>query len=267
MHPMLNIAIRAARKAGDLAAQYYVTTDAVESNQKSTHTYISHLISAIERVILDVISKFYPLTTILDKNTGELIGENQDVQWIIESLNGIENFIKHLPQFTVSLAVRIKGRTEVAVIYDPMRNELFSASRGQGAQLNGQRMRGSNYGYLTNSVLAIDFPFKNKENKISYLALLKKTFEQSVDLRCSGAITLDMAYVAAGRLDGILVFNYHHPWKLTGSELLIREAGGLVTDFTGGHKYFLSGDIVAGNTKIVKSIISLITMNNKCTKY
>lgn len=160
MHPMLNIAVRAARKAGNLIAKNYETPDAVEASQKGSNDFVTNVDKAAEAVIIDTIRKSYPQHTIITEESGELEGTDQDVQWVIDPLDGTTNFIKHLPHFAVSIAVRIKGRTEVAVVYDPMRNELFTATRGQGAQLNGYRLRGSTARDLDGTILATGFPFK-----------------------------------------------------------------------------------------------------------
>lgn len=143
MHPMLTIAVRAARKAGNVIAKHYETPDAVEASQKGSNDFVTNVDKAAEAVIIDTIRKSYPQHTIITEESGEHEGTDQDVQWVIDPLDGTTNFIKRLPHFSVSIAVRIKGRTEVAVVYDPMRNELFTATRGQGAQLNGYRLRGS----------------------------------------------------------------------------------------------------------------------------
>lgn len=160
MHPMLNIAVRAARKAGNLLAKNYETPDAVEASQKGSNDFVTNVDKAAEAVIIDTIRKSYPQHTIITEESGELEGTDQDVQWVIDPLDGTTNFIKRLPHFAVSIAVRIKGRTEVAVVYDPMRNELFTATRGQGAQLNGYRLRGSTARDLDGTILATGFPFK-----------------------------------------------------------------------------------------------------------
>ncbi len=141
MHPMLNIAVRAARKAGNLIAKHYETPDTVETSQKGSNDFVTNVDKAAEAIIIETIRKSYPQHTIITEESGEHAGEEQDVQWVIDPLDGTTNFVKRLPHFSVSIAVRIKGRTEVAVVYDPMRNELFTATRGQGAQLNGYRLR------------------------------------------------------------------------------------------------------------------------------
>lgn len=159
MHPMLNIAVRAARKAGNLIAKNYETPDAVEASQKGSNDFVTNVDRDAERLIVEVIRKSYPQHSIITEESGELAGDDQDIQWVIDPLDGTTNFIKRLPHFSVSIAVRIKGRTEVAVVYDPMRNELFTAVRGQGAQLNGYRLRGSTARDLDGTILATGFPF------------------------------------------------------------------------------------------------------------
>ena len=231
MHPMLNIAVRAARKAGNLIAKNYETPDAVEASQKGSNDFVTNVDKAAEAVIIDTIRKSYPQHTIITEESGELEGTDQDVQWVIDPLDGTTNFIKRLPHFAVSIAVRIKGRTEVAVVYDPMRNELFTATRGQGAQLNGYRLRGSTARDLDGTILATGFPFKAKQYATTYINIVGKLFNECADFR-------------------------RRPWDFAAGELLVREAGGIVSDFTGGHNYMLTGNIVAGNPRVVKAMLA-----------
>ncbi|ACX87055.1 inositol-1-monophosphatase [Pectobacterium parmentieri] len=257
MHPMLNIAIRAARKAGNLIAKNYETPDAVEASQKGSNDFVTNVDRDAERLIIEVIRKSYPQHTIIGEECGELAGEDPAVQWVIDPLDGTTNFIKRLPHFAVSIAVRIKGRTEVAVVYDPMRNELFSATRGQGAQLNGYRLRSSTARDLDGTVLATGFPFKLKQHSKSYIDIISALFTQCADFRRTGSAALDLAYVAAGRVDGFFEIGLK-PWDFAGGELLVREAGGIVTDFVGAHNYMTSGNLVAGNPRVVKAILGTI---------
>ncbi|MDU2541629.1 MAG: inositol-1-monophosphatase [Klebsiella sp.] len=218
MHPMLNIAVRAARKAGNLIAKHYETPDTVETSQKGSNDFVTNVDKAAEAIIIETIRKSYPQHTIITEESGEHAGEEQDVQWVIDPLDGTTNFVKRLPHFSVSIAVRIKGRTEVAVVYDPMRNELFTATRGQGAQLNGYRLRGSNARDLDGTIIATGFPFK--ANVDGYFEIALK------------------------------------PWDFAAGELIAREAGAIVCDFTGGHNYLLTGNIVAGNPRVVKAMLA-----------
>ncbi len=257
MHPMLNIAVRAARKAGNLIAKHYETPDAVEASQKGSNDFVTNVDREAERLIIEVIRKSYPQHTIITEESGELAGEDKDVQWVIDPLDGTTNFIKRFPHFSVSIAVRIKGRTEVAVVYDPMRNELFSAARGQGAQLNGYRLRGSTARDLDGTILATGFPFKVKQHAAPFINMVAKLFTECADFRRTGSAALDLAYVAAGRTDGYFEIGLK-PWDFAAGELLVREAGGLVTDFTGGHGYITSGNIVAGNPRVVRAMLASI---------
>ena len=257
MHPMLNIAVRAARKAGNVIAKHYETPDAVEASQKGSNDFVTNVDREAERQIIEVIRKSYPKHTIITEESGELAGEDQDVQWIIDPLDGTTNFIKRLPHFSVSIAVRIKGRTEVAVVYDPMRNELYSAVRGQGAQLNGYRLRGGTARDLDGTILATGFPFKLKQHATPYINIVGKLFTLCADFRRTGSAALDLAYVAAGRVDGYFEIGLK-PWDFAAGELLVREAGGLVTDFVGAHGYMHSGNIVAGNPRVVKALLANI---------
>ena len=230
MHPMLNIAVRAARKAGNLIAKHYETPDTVETSQKGSNDFVTNVDKAAEAIIIETIRKSYPQHTIITEESGEHAGEEQDVQWVIDPLDGTTNFVKRLPHFSVSIAVRIKGRTEVAVVYDPMRNELFTATRGQGAQLNGYRLRGSNARDLDGTIIATGFPFKAKQHATTYMNILGNMFTECADFRRTGS-------AAAG-------------------ELIAREAGAIVCDFTGGHNYMLTGNIVAGNPRVVKAMLA-----------
>ncbi|MBU9812477.1 inositol-1-monophosphatase [Rahnella sp. C60] len=263
MHPMLTIAVRAARKAGNLIAKHYETPDSVESTQKGTNDFVTNVDRDAEHMIIDVIRKSYPKHTIISEECGELEGEDKDVQWIIDPLDGTTNFVKRFPHFAVSIAVRIKGRTEVAVVYDPMRNELFTATRGQGAQLNGYRLRGTHAKDLDGTILATGFPFKAKQHATSYMNVVGKLFTECADFRRTGSAALDLAYVAAGRVDGFFEIALK-PWDFAGGELLVRESGGVVTDFVGGHNHFSSGNIVAGNPRVVKGI--LMTMRDELSE-
>ncbi|MGL9769627.1 MAG: inositol-1-monophosphatase [Sodalis sp. (in: enterobacteria)] len=263
MHPMLNIAIRAARMAGNLIVKYYETPDAVKASQKGVNDFVTNVDREAERLIVEVIHKSYPQHAIIGEERGVLVSEDNDIQWIIDPLNGTNNFIKRFPHFGVTIAARIKGRTEVAVIYDPMRNELFTASRGQGAQLNSYRLRGGTARDLNGTILATGFPFKQKQHINSYIAMVNKLFTQCADFRYTGSAALDLGYVAASRIDGFFEIGLKL-WDFAGGELLVREAGGLVTDFTGGYNHLLSGNVVAGNPRVVKAM--LLTLRDELSE-
>ncbi|MGK2946427.1 MAG: inositol-1-monophosphatase [Candidatus Malihini olakiniferum] len=257
MHPMLNIAARAVRKSGNLIAKNYENPDAVEASQKSSNDFFTNVDRNAERLIIEMIHTSYPQHTIISEECGELIGEDDTVQWIIAPLDGTTNFVKRLPHFAVSIAVRIKGRTVVAVVYDPMRNELFTATRGQGAQLNGYRLRSSNARDLEGTILATGFPFKQKQHATSYINIASALFTTCADFRRIGSTALDLVYVAAGRVDGFFEIGLK-PLNFAAGELIVREAGGVVTDFVGSNNYLSSGNLVAGNPRVVQSILYTI---------
>lgn len=257
MHPMLNIAIRAARKAGNSIIKSFENPSSIEASKKGTHDFVTNVDRMAEKIITDIIYKAYPKHTIIGEECGVKKGEDNDVQWVIDPLDGTTNFVYQYPHFAVSIAVRLNGRTEVAVVYDPIRNELFTAVRGQGAQLNGYRLRTSNAKDLDNTVLATGFPFKQKQHSATYMNMLSKLFVPCADFRRTGSAALDLAYVAAGRVDGFFEIGLK-PWDFAAGELLVREAGGVITDFVGGHNYLMSGNIIAGNPKVVREIIFTI---------
>lgn len=257
MHPILTIAVRAARLAGNLIIKNYETLDDTEASQKGSNYRATHVFRASEKLIIAVIRKAYPKHNILTSERGHWIPEDLNTQWVINPLDGVSNFIKRYPYFSISISVRIQDRTEVAVVYDPIRNELFTASRGHGARFNSYRLRSAHAQYLDRITLATDFTFKQKQYSSLYIKVISALLMQRADFRCCGSTGLDLAYVAANRLDGFFKINLK-PWEFEAGELLVREAGGLITDFMGGHDYFISGNVVAGNPHVVKAILSTL---------
>ncbi|WP_208293509.1 inositol-1-monophosphatase [Zophobihabitans entericus] len=254
-HPMLNIAIRAARKAGNLIIKAYENPTSVSVDAKGTNDFATNVDRAAEGLIVETIKRSYPDHTIIGEESGLAKGKDAEIQWIIDPIDGTTNFIKGIPHFSVSIAVRIKDRTEVAVVYDPMRNELYTATRGQGAQLNGYRIRCGNAKDLTGTIIATAFPYKLRNHTESYFNVLQKVFAKCADFRRSGSAALDLCYVAAGRFDGFFEIGLQ-PWDIAAGELILREAGGVMTDFAGGHNYMVSGNTVAANPKVLKDLIT-----------
>jgi len=199
--------------------------------------------------------------SIIAEESGIDNGADTDHQWIIDPLDGTSNFIHGIPHFAVSIALKIKGRTEVGVVFDPIRNELFSAVRGQSAQINGYRTRTSTVPKLTGTLLATGFPFKQKYNLETYLNIFQDFFKDVADMRRGGSAALDLAYVAAGRMDGFWEFGLK-PWDIAAGELLLKESGAMMTDFNGGNDYFKSGDVVAANPKLLKEMLTVIRKHN-----
>ncbi len=255
MNPTLNIAIRAARKAGDTISRAVDRTDRLKITVKDQNDFVSEIDKKAEAQIIDVIKKAYPDHAILAEESGSHSGD--DYLWIIDPLDGTTNFIHGFPQFSVSIALQYKGRLEVAVIYDPMRHELFTATRGGGAQMNDRRIRVSGHRNLSGSLLGTGFPYKNFSRLDSYLGMLKSFISQTSGIRRPGSAALDLAYVAAGRLDGFWEMGLK-PWDIAAGVLIVQEAGGLITDLNGGHDFMESGDIVAGNSKMIKGMLQTI---------
>lgn len=255
MHPMLTIAVRAARKAGNLILKAQENPNSVEVNCKGENDFATNIDRAAEALIIETIKRAYPDHTIVGEESGMTTGNKTETQWIIDPIDGTTNFIKGFPHFSVSIAARVHGRTEVGVVYDPMCNELFTASRGQGAQLNGRRIRVSNSRDLLGIVIGTGFSSRVKPYSKHHFRVLEKLFAVCGDFRRTGSAALDLAYVASGRLDAFFEVGLK-PWDIAAGELLLREAGGMATDFAGGHSYMVSGNIVAANPNILKKFIA-----------
>ncbi|HDY8010975.1 TPA: inositol-1-monophosphatase [Vibrio vulnificus] len=260
MHPMLNIAIRAARKAGNHIAKSLENVEKIESTLKGTNDFVTNVDKEAETIIIDTIKSSYPEHCIVAEENGLINGKDKDVQWIIDPLDGTTNFVKGLPHFAVSIAVRIKGKTEVACVYDPTLNELFTAQRGAGAQLNNARIRVKQPKDLQGAIIATGFPFKQKQHSESYFKIMSAMFVEVADFRRAGSAALDLCYVAAGRVDGYFELGLK-PWDIAAGELIAREAGAIITDFAGGTEYIKSGNVVASSARGVKSLLKHIREN------
>tara|TARA_Y100000588_G_scaffold325949_2_gene360065 strand:- start:930 stop:1733 length:804 start_codon:yes stop_codon:yes gene_type:complete len=257
MHPMLNIAVRAARNAAKVILRASEDLSRVEAQQKGSNDIVTNVDKEAESIIRETILKAYPEHSIVGEELGVTEGKDTDYQWIIDPLDGTTNFIKGIPHYAISIALKVKGRLDQAVIYDPVRSELFTASRGQGAQLNSTRLRVAKNNEIAGTVLATGFPFKQKHHIDAYTEAFKALFVHTADIRRAGSAALDMAYVAAGRIDGFFEIGLK-PWDTAAGELLIKEAGGMITDFAGGTNYTKSGNIVCGSPKLCQQIVKEI---------
>ncbi|STO55494.1 inositol-1(or 4)-monophosphatase [Canicola haemoglobinophilus] len=258
MNPMLNIAIRAARKAGNVIAKGYERRDEIQTMTKGTNDFVTNIDKASEAAIIEVIRKSYPEHTIITEESGAHEGKDSDIQWVIDPLDGTTNFVKGLPHFAVSIAIRVKGRTEFGVVYDPIRNELFTAVRGEGAKINELRLRvDSSKRDLQGAILATGFPFKKTSLMPTQFAMMSSLAEDVADFRRAGSAALDLCYVAANRVDGYFEMGVK-PWDIAAGDLILREAGGLVCDFNGDHKYFTESHIVAATPRLVKEMLKKI---------
>ena len=253
MHPMLNIAIRAARSAGSVITRGFENRDDLVVTAKRDNDYVTKIDKDAEQAIIEKIKQSYPDHTFVGEEGGVVQGDDT-FKWVIDPLDGTTNFIKGIPHFCVSIALMYKGRLDQAVVFDPIRGDLFTASRGAGAQLNGYRIRVGKQKDLTNGVFATAFPFKDKTQLAEFMPKFTRIFAQSGDVRRSGSAALDLAYVASGKYDGYFESGLK-PWDMAAGELIVREAGGLVTDFGGGNDPMHKGEIVAGNPRVVQQIV------------
>jgi myo-inositol-1(or 4)-monophosphatase len=246
---MLNIAIRAARAAGDAIVRQMDRVHDIPVEIKNRNDFVTEVDKTAEEIIIGTIHASYPQHAILAEETGAT-GDNE-YRWIIDPLDGTTNFLHGFPQFAVSIALQHKGILDQAVVYDPLRQELFTASRGQGAQLNNRRIRVSSQLNLEGALLGTGFPFKDNDLLEDYLNTFRAFFPMSSGIRRAGAASLDLAYLACGRLDGFWEFRLNI-WDIAAGVLLIQEAGGLVGELSGGMDYLKSGNIVAANPKLFK---------------
>lgn len=255
MHPMLNIAIRAARSAGNIIVRALDRVDLLNVSEKSQSDYVSEVDQAAENEIIRVIHKSYPSHGFLGEETGEHIGN--DYRWVIDPLDGTTNFLHGFPQFAVSIALEHRGLIEQAVVFDPVKNELFTATRGSGAQMNGRRIRVAGRTSLKGALLGTGIPFREHQDLLTYLDTLKALIPGTAGIRRAGSAALDLAYVASGRLDGFWEFQLHR-WDMAAGVLLIQEAGGMVGDFGGGHSFLDSGNVIAGNPKVYAAMLTAL---------
>jgi len=201
MHPMLNIAIRAARSAGNLIVRSLQHVDHLEITTKGLNDFVTDVDRLAEQEIINTIKKSYPDHAIMAEESG--VQGDSDTVWVIDPLDGTKNFLHGFPHYCVSIGITVKGRIEHGVIYDPLRDELFSASRGDGAKLNDRRLRVTKRKELAGGLLGTGFPFKYPEHFPVYLETFNALFPKVADIRRTGSAALDLAYVAAGRLNGI----------------------------------------------------------------
>jgi len=255
MQPLLNIAVRAARRAGDLIVRNVDRVPTLNVRAKSRNDFVSEVDHMAERDIIETIRRTHPDHGFLGEEGGRSGGD--EFVWIIDPLDGTTNFLHGFPTFAVSLACQYRGRIEHAVVYDPMRQELFTASRGDGAQLDGRRIRVSKQATLEGALIGTGFPYRENSRWIDpYLAMLKSVMQQSAGIRRPGAAALDLAYVAAGRIDAFWEIGLN-AWDTAAGSLLITEAGGRIGTLTGG-EYRQNGNVLAGSPKVYEAMLECL---------
>lgn len=254
----LNVAIEAARRAGAIIMHNLGLINRDEIIRKQAADFVTRVDTEAEKTIIETIRKRFPDHAFLAEESAlrDKPSEMENYLWIIDPLDGTTNFIHSYPVFSVSIAFQVRGEIEAGVVFDPLRNELFTAKKGQGAYLNGKRLSVSGFA-IRDAVIATGFPFRNRELTDDYLRVFKSIFEKVSDLRRAGSAALDLASVASGRLDGYFEAKLK-PWDLAAGSLLVREAGGAVSGWSGGNDFLQTGNIVAApphiNTALLKEI-------------
>ena len=252
---MLHTAVRSVREGGRVILMYFNQLDRLEYSSKGRNDYVSQADVEAERAVLDVLTRAYPDHGIIAEESGER--EGSEYTWIIDPLDGTTNFLHGFPMFAVSVAVKRAGVLEHGVVYDPLHDEMFTASRGEGAQLNGKRIRVSTTRKLAPSLLGTGFPFRDLAIIEPWMRSFQSLLPKTSGIRRAGAAALDLAYVAAGRLDGFWEFGLK-PWDMAAGALLIREAGGLVADVSGGQDFLESGNLVSANPLIFEEFRKIV---------
>ncbi len=253
MHPLMTIAVGAARAAGRVIMRELPKADQLKVTAKAANDFVSEVDRNAEATILRHIRKAYPEHAILAEETGR--SGQSEVVWIVDPLDGTTNFLHGFPQFAVSIAVQVRGVLSHAVVYNPYNQELYTASRGDGAKLDDRRIRVSKAGGLMGALIGTGFPFRESQNVERYLRMLKSVMEDTAGVRRPGAAALDLAYVAAGRLDGFWELGLQ-PWDTAAGIVLVREAGGRVSDLADDNADPLeTGNIVAGAPKCCAALV------------
>lgn len=263
MHPMLNTAVTAARRAGSVINRASLDLDKVQVSRKQRNDFVTEVDREAERVIIETLLKAYPDHSILGEETGLDARHEGDTLrtaeniWVIDPLDGTTNFIHGLPQYCTSIALLQKGVPQQAVIYDPNRDELFTATRGRGAFLNDRRIRVSRRTRIDEALIGTGFPYREINSLDNYIRLFRTITTAASAVRRPGAAALDLAYVASGRFDGFFEYGLS-PWDIAAGNLLVLEAGGLIGDFTGEAEHLYNSQVLAGNPKIFGAMLKLL---------
>jgi myo-inositol-1(or 4)-monophosphatase len=253
---MLNVAVKAARRAATIINRASLNLERLQIDRKQHNDFVTEVDKAAEEAIIETLSEAYPNHGFLAEESGELLN-NSDHIWIIDPLDGTTNFIHGFPQYAISIALSVNGVLQQAVIYDPNRDELFSASKGAGAYVDRRRLRVASQIKLENALIGTGFPNRQDQDVDQYLKIFAEMTRQCAGLRRPGAASLDLAYVAAGRYDGFFESELK-PWDMAAGALIITEAGGLVGNYRGEEGFLESGEIMAGNPRIFAQMAQVL---------
>ncbi len=266
LHPMLNIAVKAARAAGSIINRAALDVERLTITAKGVNDFVTEVDQAAEQAVIDTLLTAYPGHAILAEESGRAHGaKHSEYLWIIDPLDGTTNFIHGLPVYAVSIALAFRGKVEQAVVYDPSRNDLFYASKGRGAFLNDRRLRVSKRIRLADSLIGTGFPFRKGDNFKRYVEMFEQVMQHCAGVRRPGAAALDLCYVAAGWYDGFFETGLN-PWDVAAGSLIITEAGGLIGNFTGEADFLYQREAVAGNPKVYAQLVQMLAPYSRAIK-
>jgi len=260
---MINVAVKAARAAGSIINRAALDVESVRISQKKVNDFVTEIDHAAEKVIIETLLSAYPDHGIWAEESGREHGaQGADHVWIIDPLDGTTNFIHGLPVYCVSIALAVKGKIEQSVIYDPTRNDLFTATKGRGAFLNDRRLRVSKRNMLKDSLISTSFPYREGDNFTQYLSMMGDVMQRAAGLRRPGSAALDLAYVAAGFTEGFFATGLQ-PWDVAAGSLLVTEAGGLMGNFTGEADFLDQQECLAGTPKVYGQLVTILGKYSK----
>ena len=260
---MINVAIKAARTAGSIINRAALDIESVRISQKKVNDFVTEVDHAAEQAIIETLLTAYPGHGIWAEESGKEFGaQESEFVWIIDPLDGTTNFIHGLPVYCVSIALAVRGKVEQAVVYDPTRNDLFTATKGRGAFLNDRRLRVSKRTELKGCLISTGFPFRENDDFAQYLSMMGEVMQKTAGLRRPGSAALDLAYVAAGFTDGFFEFGLH-PWDVAAGSLRVTEAGGLIGNFTGESDFLEQEECLAGAPRIYGQLVSMLGKYSK----
>jgi len=255
MRPTTNIAVRAARQAGSVLLRYHDRVDTLTVSEKQVNDFVSEVDRAAEQAIIKTIRKAFPDHAILAEESGVHAGN--EYQWIIDPLDGTTNYLHGMPQFAISIALMHRGKLECGVVYDPLRDEMFTADQGGGAYLNDRRIRVTEQKNLRGALLGTGIPFRDQRYIDNYLGMMKSLMRDTAGIRRPGSAALDFAYVACGRYDGFWELGLS-TWDFAAGALLVKEAGGVVSDIGGGDRYMDTGNVIAAGIRMHGEMVKTI---------
>lgn len=259
MRPTTNIAVRAARQAGSVLHRYHDRVDTLTVSEKQVNDFVSEVDRAAEQAIIKTIRKAFPDHAILAEESGAHTGKHSgsEYQWVIDPLDGTTNYLHGMPQFSISIALLHRGKLESAVVFDPLRDEMFTADQGGGAFLNDRRIRVTEQKELRGALLGTGMPFRDQRYLDNYLGMLKALMKDTAGIRRPGSAALDFAYVASGRYDGFWELGLSN-WDFAAGALLVKEAGGVVSDIGGGDRYMETGNVIAAGIRLHSEMVKTI---------